>query len=189
MNTEALPIFKTQRLILREVIPSDIPSYQRYFSNYEIIRHLSDFVPWPYPDNGVESFLNSTIFPEQGKTQWLWGIFEKKSPETLIGSVHLWREGKPDNRGFWLGEPFWGKGYMTEAVEPIMDYAFNDLDFDELIFANALGNDRSRRIKEKTGAKLVRVEPAKFVDPTLKEHEVWALKDKDWIAFKSKNVK
>jgi len=181
IKSSPLPIFQTNRLILKGVTPLDIPSYQNYFSDYEVIRHLSAFVPWPYPDNGVESFLNSSIFPDQGKSQWLWGIFEKNNPNTLIGCVHLWREGKPEHRGFWLGKPFWGKGYMTEAVFPIMDFAFHKLGFEKLIFANAVGNERSRRIKEKTGAKLIRIEPAKFVDPNLKEHEIWELNKTQWI--------
>ncbi len=40
----------------------------------------------------------------------MWGLFEKVNPAQLIGCVHLWRQGKPENRGFWLGRPFWGKG-------------------------------------------------------------------------------
>lgn len=186
---ETIPTFETKRLILRGVLESDIPSYQKYFSDYEIIRHLSAYVPWPFPDDGVESFLNSFIFPEQGKTQWMWGIFEKSNPNSLIGCVHLWREGKPENRGFWLGKPFWGQGYMTEAVNPVMDYAFDSLGFDKLVFANALGNQRSRRVKEKTGSQLIRVEPAKFVDPNLSEHEIWELTKSNWVKFKSMNDK
>lgn len=88
----------------------------------------------------------------------------------------MWREGRPENRGFWLGKPFWGKGYMTEAVAPVMDYAFNNFGFEKLVFANAVGNLKSRRVKEKTGAKLIDVKPAKFVNPEYTEHEIWELK-------------
>ncbi len=180
------PTFQTDRLILRGVLESDIPSYQKYFSDYEIIRHLASVVPWPYPENGVQTFLETVIFPNQGKDQWMWGIFLKDNPAELIGCVHLWRQGRPENRGFWLGKPFWGKGIMTEAVAPVMDYAFGELGFPTLIFANALGNTRSRRIKEKTGARLIRVEPAKFVDPSLSVHEIWELRKEDWAVQGSK---
>jgi RimJ/RimL family protein N-acetyltransferase len=176
-----LPIFKTERLFLKEVTSADIPSYEKYFVDYEVISQLSAAVPWPYPKNGVGEFLNKFLFPDQGKTQWLWGIFEKENPDTLIGVVHLWREGRPENRGFWLGKPFWGKGYMTEAVAPIMDYAFNELGFKKLVFANAFGNDKSRRIKVKTGARLIDVKPAKFVNPKYTEHEVWELTKSEWF--------
>ncbi len=178
-----LPTFHTKRLILRAVTSMDIPSYQKYFSDYEIIRHLAVHVPWPYPDDGVKTFLESKIFPNQGKDHWMWGIFESSNPSLLIGCVHLWRQGKPEHRGFWLARPFWGKGYMTEAVWPVMNYAFDDLGFDMLIFSNALGNDRSRRVKEKTGARLVRVEPFKFVDPSLTASEIWELRKEDWLKF------
>lgn len=115
----------------------------------------------------------------------VWGIFLKEAPDELIGAVDLWREGKPEHRGFWLGRKYWGQGFMTEAVEPVMDYAFDELGFDVLIFANAVGNIGSRRIKEKTGARLLRVEPAKFVDPKFTEHEIWELRKEDW---KSRNL-
>jgi RimJ/RimL family protein N-acetyltransferase len=90
-----------------------------------------------------------------------------------------------DDVGFWLGKKFWGQGYMTEAVEPAMDYAFNSLDFNSLVFANAVGNIRSRRIKEKTGARLADVKPASFVDPQYTQHEVWTLSKDDWFKFRT----
>lgn len=179
-----LPSFQTQRLILKEVTEADIPSYTKYFVDYDIIRHLSASVPWPYPKNGVGDWLKATVFPNQGKDKWVWGIFLKENPAELIGVVDLWREGKPENRGFWLGKPFWGKGYMTEAVHPIMDYAFDHLDFEKLVFSNAVQNSRSGRVKEKTGATWVRKEPFKFVDPTLTEHDIYELTKEKWQLFK-----
>jgi RimJ/RimL family protein N-acetyltransferase len=73
---------------------------------------------------------------------------------------------------------------MTEAVEPVMDYAFNELGFEILYFGNALGNTRSRRVKEKTGAKLIRIEAGKHIDPQLTEMEIWELKKENWFKFK-----
>lgn len=100
----------------------------------------------------------------------------------MIGAVDLWREGCPENRGFWLAKKYWGQGIMSEAVEPVMDYAFNHLEFDKLTFANAVGNFRSRRIKEKTGAKFIGIEPAQFVDSQFTEHEIWELDKNNWLA-------
>jgi len=126
--------FHTSRLVLREVCESDIPTYQRLFNDYKVIRTLSAIVPWPYPDNGVAEFLFSQVFPYQGIDKWFWAITLAENPSEMIGSIGLWREGKPDHRGFWLGHKFWGKGYMTEAVEPVMDYAFAELGFETLVF-------------------------------------------------------
>ena len=175
-----IPEFTTKRLILRGVVEEDAPSYTEHFVDYEVIRNLAAVVPWPYPDNGVLEFIRNTILPHQGDNRWSWGIFDKQNPLELIGVVELWRPGSPENRGFWLGRKFWGQGLMTEAVVPVMDYAFEELGFDVLVFSNALGNTRSRRVKEKTGAHLVRTEPAAFVDSTFKESEVWELSKSDW---------
>jgi RimJ/RimL family protein N-acetyltransferase len=61
-----------------------------------------------------------------------------------------------------------------------MDYAFDHLGFEKLVFANAVGNSRSGRVKEKTMAKLIDIQPAKFVNPKYTEHEIWELKKEDW---------
>lgn len=175
-----LPIFETNRLILKEVTKEDIPSYTKHFIDYEIIRHLSAKVPWPYPENGVSEFLNNFVFPRQGKDRWTWGIFLKLNPSELIGVVDLWKVGIPENRGFWLSKKYWNQGIMTEAVTPITTYAFNQLGFEKLYFSNAKGNIKSRRIKEKTGAKFLKTIPSKLVDPTYTESEIWELSKLDW---------
>jgi [ribosomal protein S5]-alanine N-acetyltransferase len=77
---------------------------------------------------------------------------------------------------------------MTEAVKPVTDFAFEDLGFEQLVFTNAVGNQRSRRIKEKTGARLIDVRPAKFVDPSYSAHEIWELRRSDWVSGKSSVV-
>ena len=176
----SFPIFHTRRLVLRAPTLADVPSYHRHFVNYEIIRHLSARVPWPYPTDGVANFLANFIIPTLGKERWAWGLFFHNEPETIIGMIELWRKGNPENRGFWLGQEFWGQGLMTEAVSVINTYAFEKLGFEELIFSNAVGNTASRRIKEKTGAQYLGSKPAGFVDPNFTEQELWRLTKEQW---------
>jgi RimJ/RimL family protein N-acetyltransferase len=104
----AMPNFDTKRLILKPVTLDMAADYKKHFVDYEVIRELAAAVPWPYPENGVETFLKSSLLPEQGKTRWMWAIFLKSNPHEAIGCVDLWREGRPENRGFWLGKKFWG---------------------------------------------------------------------------------
>ncbi len=175
-----VPTFETDRLVLSPVTLDDVDAYERHFVDYEVIRFLSAQVPWPYPEGGVETFLREHVLPRQGDDDWMWGIRLAANPSALIGVVHLWREGRPEHRGFWLGREYWGRGFMTEAVKPVMDYAFESLGFEALVFTNAAGNIGSRRIKEKTGARLVAVEAAEFVDPAFTTHEIWRLTRADW---------
>jgi len=165
------------------VTPEDHPSYQKNFNNYEVIRYLATFVPWPYPENGVEEYYYKALLPKQGNDYWHWGIFLKEEPAETIGAIDLWRNSKVDNRGFWLSQKNWGKGIMTEVATRINDYAFQELGFDVLYFGNAVTNIGSRRIKEKTGATFIGTRPFKFIDPDINESEMWELTKEAWLKF------
>jgi RimJ/RimL family protein N-acetyltransferase len=60
-------------------------------------------------------------------------------------------------------------------VSDIVDYGFDQLGFEKLIFSNARRNVASCRIKENTGARFIGIEPAAFVDPQYTERELWEL--------------
>jgi RimJ/RimL family protein N-acetyltransferase len=180
----SIPTLLTERLILRGVTAADTEAYERHFVDYEVIRHLSAEVPWPMPVDGVRAFIRERIVPVQGQDRWVWGV-HRKDAEGVIGAIDLRRHGERKNRGFWLGRPFWGKGYMTEAVIRINEFAFEELGFERLVFANAVGNERSRNIKLRTGARLVGVVPGAFVDPAYTRQEIWELTRQQWAAWQA----
>ncbi len=176
------PTLETERLRLEPLTAEHAESYTRHFVDYEVIQHLSSAVPWPYPEGGVRGFIEAVVMPGQGESRWDWALTLREAPGEAIGCIGLWRSGAPENRGFWLGRAFWGRGLMTEAVRPVMDWAFEEAEFEELILSNAVGNTRSRRIKEKTGATFMGVEPASFVRPDYTEHELWKITREAWSA-------
>ncbi len=174
------PNLQTKRMLLKPITLTDAPSYQKHFSDYEVIRNLHVKVPWPFPQDGAEDYIKNHILPKQGKDRWIWGLFLNEHPGELIGGIELWREGTPENRGFWLGRKNWGKGLMTEAVVSVMNFAFFEAGFNKLIFSNPVGNQGSHRIKEKTGATLLRIETGAFVDPAFTQREIWELPKEKW---------
>ncbi len=177
----AIPSFYTERLILRAPSMEDAKSYQEHFDDYEVIRNLSNAIPWPYPTNGAYEYLKNVVIPMQGKDRWTWGIYLKSKPLELIGCVDIFKRSDRGNRGFWLGRKFWNQGIMSEAVKPIVDYAFLQLGFEKLIFENALGNMGSRKIKEKTGARFIGIKNSLHVDPKLNQSEQWELRRENWL--------
>ncbi|MBO0345553.1 GNAT family N-acetyltransferase [Roseibium sp. CAU 1637] len=60
-------------------------------------------------------------------------------------------EGMPVHVGYWLGEPFWGQGFATEAVHALVDHAFTHGTMDELTAACRVTNPASRRVLVKSG--------------------------------------
>jgi len=183
-----IPQFETPRLILKKISLEDASSYQKYFNDYEIIGHLAAHVPWPYPEDGAYQFIKNVIIPKSGQNQWMWGIFLSSNRNNLIGVIDLYRTDALDNRGFWLAKDYWGQGLMIEALTPITDYAFNELNFSELKLSNALGNISSRRIKEKQGARFVGIRNAKFVNPKYTQAEDWILTKSDWENKKHESI-
>lgn len=74
----------------------------------------------------------------------------------MIGSVGIIPDPKRENPqarmlGYWLDESHWGKGYMTEAVQSVLDYGFNTLQLN-LITANCYPhNERSQQVLKRHG--------------------------------------
>ncbi len=176
------PILHTSRLILRPLEFADAPSIQRRFPRWEIVRHLADRVPWPYPGDGATRFLADALGAMRRGETCQWAIVPKQGPTELIGIIELRQDDgvSRDHRGFWLDPDFQGRGLMTEAAERVTAFAFVDLGWPRLWLTNAVGNAASHRIKEKQGARLVDRVPAQFVSgPDLKE--VWLLERNSWL--------
>jgi RimJ/RimL family protein N-acetyltransferase len=60
-------------------------------------------------------------------------------------------DGERPEIGYWLGVPFWGKGYATEAARALIDHAFGDLGHRVLLGRARVSNPASRRVLEKCG--------------------------------------
>jgi ribosomal-protein-alanine N-acetyltransferase len=183
----ATPTLETDRLVLRPVTLADAPAIQKYFDNWNIIKRMQVRVPWPYPKNGAEEFLRGTVLPgvESGDCLY-WAILAKDGPDEAIGMIEFrFQDNSGGNRGFWLAEPFWGRGYMTEAVSAVQDYLFFDLGIERFVVTNARTNQASRRVKQKTGARLLG--PA-----TLQHHqggldaEKWEVTRERWATLRGR---
>lgn len=149
------PTLQTERLILRPLALSDAPAIQRHFNNWKIIRQLATAVPWPYPDDGAESFIKAYLEKTAaGEEVYQWMLVPRDGDGEAIGNIHFRTtpEGQNGNRGFWLAEPYWGQGLMTEAVAAVNDFVFDTLGLDSFQVGNVASNEASRRVKQKTGA-------------------------------------
>src|SRR6185312_658218 len=127
-----VPTLETKRLILRRIEVADAPQIQRLFPQWEIVKYLNKFVPWPYPADGALTFVRDLAVPamEQGD-ECNWTIRLKSEPEQVIGCINLTKKGDT-NRGFWLGLPWHGHGYMTEANDVVTEFWFETLGFEVL---------------------------------------------------------
>ncbi|MGY3531674.1 GNAT family N-acetyltransferase [Bradyrhizobium sp. USDA 4452] len=152
------PRIETRRLILRPLALSDAAAIQHHFNNWNVIRTLATVVPWPYPDDGAESFIKRELHKiAAGEESYQWVLVLRDGDGEAIGSINFRprADGRKGNRGFWLAEPFWNQGLMTEAIAAVNDFAFLTLGLHHFHVCNAQSNVASRRVKQKTGAEFV----------------------------------
>lgn len=173
------PILKTERLVLRPLCRDDAPRIQVVFPDIEVTRYLAGAIPWPYPEDGAWTFLEN-VFPEiENGKRFIWAITERVGDGKLIGLIDLATEG-PFHRGFWLVPEHRRKGYMTEAVAAVNDFAFEVVGLEKMRLSNAEPNLGSHKLKSKSGAILVEVnDDVPYVGGRFRE-EVWELTADQW---------
>ena len=180
-----VPALETERLFLRPLELSDADQVQRLFPQWEVVKYLNAVVPWPYPPDGALTYYRDRALPAMARgDEWHWTLRLKEQPQQIIGAIGLIR-GETDNRGFWLAPPWQNRGLMTEAVIAVNDFWFDVLGFPVLRAPKAIANVASRRISEKTGMRMVRVEERNLVSGRL-PGEVWEITAEEWRAFRKK---
>jgi len=181
---DAPPRLATERLILAPLTLADAETAQALFPHWEIVRYLaSPPVPWPFPRDSALTFFRDAALPAMAHGEaWIWTIRTNDAPERTIGVIEL-RDEDRNNRGFWLGLSWHGRGYMTEACEATADFWFESLGRGILYEPRAAANIASRRIAEKTGMRLVETGTESFVAGTLPS-ELWAITREEWRAHR-----
>ncbi len=127
----------------------DAVAVQRYANNRKIWLNLRDVFPHPYTLENAQAFL-SYVTQENPQT-----AFAIATPAEAIGCIGLTLGGdvhrKAAELGYWLGEPYWGRGIMSEVVGRFTRRAVEVFDL-QRIFAEPFANNRaSVRVLEKAG--------------------------------------
>ena len=178
------PVLHTDRLTLRAIEAGDIPTIQREFGRWNIIRNMTTNCPWPYPRDGAQHWFNQTVATRyREKTGAMWAITKKEQPEVLIGVIDIREDTGDGNRGFWMSESEQGKGYMTEAVSIVNDWVFTHTKLKEIVAYNVASNEASRRVKEKTGCTYIKTVVQDYHSGE-QSSEVWKLTRSAWLQSK-----
>ena len=139
------------KLELRPWRRSDAADTARYADNPRVAENLRDLFPNPYTLADAESFIAACL--EAGDRDQLCRAIVVDG--TAAGGISVTAGTDVYRRdaelGYWLGEPFWGRGIMTEAVRRICREAFSRLDIVRIHAAVYARNGASCRVLEKAG--------------------------------------
>lgn len=135
----------TERLRLRPLAPADAPRIRLLAGDLAVARWLAR-VPHPYPDGEAERFITRSC--EDDGHDW---AIDARVDSGLIGVIGIDRRESGESLGYWLGVPYWGRGYASEAARAAVGWAFAEGGLDCLASGAFQGNDASLRVQEKLG--------------------------------------
>ena len=135
--------------LIRDLVLADVPSVARHADNPKIARNLRDLFPCPYGEQDALEFILKSRSTDPRTA------FAIASPEEAIGIIGF-VPGSDVYRfsaeiGYWLGEPYWGRGIMTAAVRAFADHLFANFAFNRLFAGTFSSNPASGRVLAKAG--------------------------------------
>jgi RimJ/RimL family protein N-acetyltransferase len=142
----SLPVLATERLMLRAPHQEDAKAVAALINDRRIAENTAR-IPHPYTLADAETFI-AAVNREDGEV----AFFITLADGTIIGGCGLGKlDGTNPEIGYWLGAPYWGRGYATEAARAVIDYAFAEIGHERLQGGARVSNPASRRVLEKCG--------------------------------------
>jgi RimJ/RimL family protein N-acetyltransferase len=139
------PVLETERVVLRAPRPEDAKAIARLANDRRIAENTTR-IPHPYRLADAEAFIAAV---NRSDDELAFLITLDDAPIGACGLAKL--DGPAPDVGYWLGIPYWGQGYATEAARAVIDHAFTALGYDALQAGARVTNPASRRVLEKCG--------------------------------------
>jgi [ribosomal protein S5]-alanine N-acetyltransferase len=140
-------VLETQRLRLSPYHQEDVPELLPLIGAREVAA-MTLRIPHPYTEQDAHEFLQRMETDDEVRL----GI-RLRTDGRLIGGVGLRLNRPHDNAelGYWIGVPFWGEGYATEAAREMVRHGFEDMGLHRIFASHFQGNLGSRRVLTKLG--------------------------------------
>ncbi|MEO1407140.1 MAG: GNAT family N-acetyltransferase [Pseudomonadota bacterium] len=140
---------ETERLRLRPPRTEDAPRVAELMSDKDIPWNLGR-APWPYGLADAEGWIERGIASWADGTDYPFAITHED--EGLIGSCGVVPvTDDVFELGYWIGKPYWGRGYVTEASEALLKWAKTSLGIHQFVSGHINDNPGSGRVLRKLG--------------------------------------
>jgi RimJ/RimL family protein N-acetyltransferase len=142
----SIPVLETERLVLRAPCLADVKAVAALANDRRIAENTLR-IPHPYRLADAEAFIGAANAGDE-ETVFLTTLRDG----TVLGACGIaMLDGVTPEIGYWLGVPYWGRGYATEAARALIDHAFAALGHERLVAGARVSNPASRRVLEKCG--------------------------------------
>jgi RimJ/RimL family protein N-acetyltransferase len=182
MEPQVLPILEADRVRLRPLLPDDVEGIFEVFSNAEVMRYWSS--P-PLPNESAAEQLIAEIINDVASGKMMKWAIARKSDDLAIGTATLFNPDLSNGRaelGYALGREYWGQGLMGEALQALLNYAFEELELRRLEADVDPRNAASIRTLERLGFKREGYLRERWhVDGEIQDALFYGLLKREWI--------
>jgi [ribosomal protein S5]-alanine N-acetyltransferase len=151
MPVRANTTLASPRLCLRRFEKADAPAIERLAGAWEVA-DTTLLIPHPYPSGAAEVFIAQTHADWEAGEQYVFAITLGRIGG-LCGSIGLKVSARHERAelGYWIGVPFWGNGYCTEAGHAVLKFGFETLHLNCIGAHHFVRNPASGRVLRKLG--------------------------------------
>jgi RimJ/RimL family protein N-acetyltransferase/GNAT superfamily N-acetyltransferase len=145
------PMLETPRLTLRPFALADAADVQRLAGDRAIADTTLN-IPHPYDDGMAEAWI-STHQPKYAAGELANFAVIERAGDALVGAIGLMIKRDYDRAelGYWIGRPYWGRGYCTEAARAVLAFGFTTLNLVRIHATHLSRNPASGRVMQKIG--------------------------------------
>lgn len=145
---QAPPEIRTERLRLRRPERRDVNRIHELANDWDVVR-MTTRMPWPYTRRDAVEFVDRVQASRSGDAH----TFLIEGPDGPAGLLGFFTEAgqRLPEIGYWLGRPYWGRGYATEAADAAMLWASREWKRRGVRSGHFRDNDASGRVLCKAG--------------------------------------
>ncbi len=146
------PTLTTERLVLSQPIVSDLEDVVFQMNSTSEISENTLTLPFPYREENSHFWFQMAEYSFKNNEAFIFGIREKENLK-FIGAVglHLDVANNKAEVGYWLGKSFWNKGYVSEALQKVLKFGFEELNLNKIYASHFHHNPASGKVLEKNG--------------------------------------
>ncbi|WP_240220913.1 GNAT family N-acetyltransferase [Rheinheimera hassiensis] len=150
-----IPTVYSEKLILRPFQPEDASKVQA-LAGEKVIAEMTDNVPHPYLDGMAEEWIGKHQSWYRNRVAIVFAILTRETCE-LIGAISITEICElSGNLGYWIGLPYWGKGYCSEASQRIIEFGFSEFGLSLICAKHLTENLASGKVIKKSGFKYLK---------------------------------
>jgi len=141
--------FETVHLSARPPELEDAPRITEFFQEESLVKMLGR-APWPYTLKDAKQWIKLVTKTRAKGTEYAFALHHPD--HGLVGSVGMFRvQDDIWEIGYWIGKPYWGKGYVTEAAKGLLDWAEHEMGITRYVSGHIFDNPASGHVLEKLG--------------------------------------